>query len=267
MVIVGSVPKSFVLFALLLVATLAALASSLAYSAEMNTDEINQWIQDGENKLSSLAANGGIPGSVVILKDIKQAAGLEYVDPAVDKLGLGIFKYANIDNLQWSLRINKSLDKFPKEKGETLKIMDQVAGITGASLVLYAPSKAPAEWVLRYDDGKKMRSVAPIADSSGSRRMEVMDWLMDSVGYNGVVIDERGDYFLVAGNTDLLAGDSQAVVLGGTSDKPLLENSAKAGTALLRLVRSSGVFGVFRLSFQKPGKAIPEVGDKLSLSK
>jgi hypothetical protein len=237
---------------------------------ELSDEELVKWLAEGTGKLNRLAERKSVPIRVLVVTGIDKKTGVNFMKiDAAEFSRLGMFVLGESADVAWSLLVNKVPQTKSKDDAANLsQTMHRVFGISGSDLIVYAPEKGGEPWSIRIDDGSQIRTIATVPRlRNGADIGKVYDWILESLGYNGIVLDQRNEFFLIAGRPDALVKEAQAVVLGDSAGKTSLKQKEKSGTALLKLVKSDGIFGIFKLTYQKSGKPDPKVGDKLSVSK
>jgi hypothetical protein len=233
-----------------------------------NGRDHGKWLQLGAAKLASVAEKKLVPVRVIFVKGSSEKAGLKFVEfsqTEFDKIGM--FRLAEADWVNWSLLVNKLTPaKMLKDTSSRKGLAKSVFGVSGADLMAWVP-QSERTWEIQIDDGREIKSLAALPKPSTGSIGDTYDWILGSLGYNGIVIDKRGNLFLVASRADIMSGQAQAIVFGDSASRISVDRKQKAGTSLLNLVASSGSFGVFELTFQKPGTPQPKIGDKLSVSR
>jgi hypothetical protein len=243
---------------------------ALAEEEEPTNDEAQKWLAEATEKLLLLAERKVLPIRVLVVTAINKKDGVDFMKidaPLFNRLGM--FRLGDSTNLAWSLLLNKAArSKAKKGPPDITRDFYNIFGVSGADLIAFVPESPGAAWSLMIDDGKEIRTVAAAPRSPKMNDIgKIYNWIQESLGYNGVILGQRQDLFLVVGRPENLHQDAQAVVLGESANKISIDQGEKAGTALLKLVQASGMFAIFKLTFQKPGKPGPNIGDKLSISK
>lgn len=93
---------------------------------------------------------------------------------------------------------------------------------------------------------------------------ELIANLRKSFGYDGYVVDSKGELILARVTGNLLEKGSQAIIVD--SAEPFLSTEEKVGAAsLIEMVARKGDFGLFRIILGQSGEAIP-AGSRVQFS-
>ncbi|MEZ4742119.1 MAG: hypothetical protein R3B45_06710 [Bdellovibrionota bacterium] len=243
--------------------------------ANSKPQNFNAWLNEGINKLQDLADQHYLPLNVAVVESMSEKGDfrLKKIDTKVFN-EMGMLRLIDDDALGFSQLFNKALIKRIKKTERGAERSVQILfGLSNADLALHVPDDKQSHWSLRYDNGKSIEIVSDTGRPKLAKEMKdsqevtlIYDWILSSLGYNGVILDKKGKYYLVAGLQRLLKPGGQAVVLGESAKVNLVNKDYRNGTALLKVIKSSGPFAILKLTFQKPAKPAPRVGDKISLS-
>ncbi len=196
--------------------------------------------------VSGFAEKGEAPRFVNLDRDAFRQAS--YMEPA------------DIESALWTLKID------PKRYAET-DPKELVFLLTGADTVVVAAPKA--EWeILRLKDGK----VSSVAKAKGLKEAtkpeRVADWLPYALGWDGVVLERKGEFLLVGSTASLIATpEIQALAVTDSQGKFSLRGSERVGAGLVSLSTSSGGNGVFDIVFVGAGVRDIPAGTKLLIEK
>lgn len=190
-------------------------------------------------------------------------AGFEKEKPMpikVDKKkfeSIGFLKLADFDSLQFTYKLNDDVLNGSKTtlKTSTSEAFALFKELSGADSVLLAEG-SPEEW--RFYKDKKNGEVGEYNNEEkileGSEEEAIYNWLFKTLGYDGIVVDVKGEYVLVASASHLLSeGGIQAMIIGDSEDKDVTSLSEREGSGLLKLVKSSGPYAIFKVVFMGKG--------------
>lgn len=122
------------------------------------------------------------------------------------------------------------------------------------------------QWRLRSRNKQGLQDIAaaPAAQSISSE--SVRAWLVKQLGYDGVVLDRRGDYLLVGSLVKFDKKEIQALLLKDSARTPIIESRKAEGAALAQLLRQDGSVAVFQVIVGAFREGIP-VGTKVQVEK
>jgi hypothetical protein len=116
--------------------------------------------------------------------------------------------------------------------------------------------------------GDQKKPIAKGAAPLGTKEEDLIAWLTTILGWDGVVLEQRGHQLLVGSTSKILAMPQlQALAVDGSSAKIALGQNERKGSGLLSLVYAKSGIGIFDIVFLGQGvKEIP-VGTKLVIEK
>jgi len=249
-----------------------AIYSDIAFAQKTHKNvsmDYGPWLEKGNQLLEILADRHSLPLSIAIVSSFKGKRGFKLKKIQAKTFNkLGMLRLIDNDAVKFSSMFNPKTS-YKKEKGkdsleESVRVL---FGLSHADMVLHSPKSSGGNWSIRYDDGKSIDMIADSRPPENRKKLSALyEWVLGNLGYNGVILDQRDDLFLIAAPPSVLKEGAQAVVLGDTSKSVLVDQVNRKGTALLKYVQSSGIFAVLKVTFKKPGKQEPKMGDKLSVS-
>ena len=78
-------------------------------------------------------------------------------------------------------------------------------------------------------------------------------WLRPSLGYDGVILDQKGDLFLALVPPTSIEGETQALTLAGANDKLTLVGAKYPGGGMLFIKKRSGNAAILQSIITKDG--------------
>lgn len=216
--------------------------------------EIDKWIAEVLSKVTEkprrIAFVSDLP-----LKGIPQFLKID----AVRFNQMGYFQVADVASRAWDMKLNKK----SFGKGDSF---DLAVSLTKADIIIHASKNR--DWTV-YSAGEGRRVVLAKAPPPATTTEEdLSSWLITVLGWDGIVLDKRGQQVLVGSTSLILAlPQLQALAVGGSATRPLLLQNERNGSGLLSLVYAKNGIGVFDIVFLGQGvKDIP-VGTKLVIEK
>lgn len=186
---------------------------------------------------------------------------------------LGIHKAVQSIDLAWSWQLNdffvrkwqhwdtkEALSKFenPTNEKDKLLSLNNLLLVFGVDMFVHAPSNPTEPWTVFKLSGDHPIVAAQLKGPPSFAVEDLYRWISTALGYDGLVLDRRGEYYLVAAATSYLRKpDLQALALKSSHNKLYIKAGERSGTALLSMVRKSGYFGVFKVTFF--GQGINEI--------
>jgi hypothetical protein len=201
---------------------------------------------------------GVFPAAFVMVKKLPAKGEVEYlgnVDAAAFNK-LGFFKIANWRNADWNFKLNRA-------KFEKLDARKVIYDLTGANTIVAAEKK---RW--KFYQGTSKKPLATIKAPKSDKAAVVSEWLIDGLGWDGVVLDQKGDELLVGSTSKILAQpEIQALAIANSEKKFLVTAKERKGSGLLSLQKISGGLGVFDVVFLGAGIKKLAPGTKLIIEK
>ncbi len=122
--------------------------------------------------------------------------------------------------------------------------------------------------MLRPDKSDGRAELLSAKSGKSTKPADIVAWLMAQFGWDGVVLDQRGDYLLVGSTAAILATPQiQALAVGDSTGKLALKAAERKGAGLLSLSDTRGGIGVFDIVFLGQGVTSLPVGTKLIIEK
>lgn len=236
----------------LLLCLIASLSwSAASYAAE--APDPKSWLQElrNEDRFTS-AKKGTYPSIVIFVSSFPK--GKAPVLAAIDAKtfnGLGFLKTIDQSELNYILNLNLPPQTSDEEKKATVtKTRSQwiqfLLDAADADTVVYM--NANKAWqVYQRAENNKVKLVLSLPKGSGSDAPSLHQWFVNSLGYEGVVIDRKDSYFLVGTLQNAQKEDTQALILKGTDMQFKVKKANKEGGGLMQLVSQYEGFGVFEL--------------------
>lgn len=237
---------------------LSALSSTTAFAQKKGdaAPPLEKWAEESKGK------TGAFPHVIAIVTALPEKGKGEpkfmSLDPATFNK-LSYFQVPNQASASWDLKLNAA-------KFADMDALDAVLQLTKADTVLLAPDKGDWQF-LRGNKGK--RTVLHTAKGPGSTKPDaIAAWIPATLGWDGVVIDQKGDFLLVGSTAAILgAGQIQALAVGESIDKFSLKAAERKGAGLLSLSENKDGVAVFDIVFLGQGVTAIPTGTKLIIEK
>jgi len=173
---------------------------------------------------------------------------------------LGYFQVPDQVSVAWDMKLNH--DAISK-----LNPFQVVLRLTQADTVVLAPPKGDWQFLRPGKHGER-QVIAKVKPPQSTKPEDVVAWLSTTLGWDGVVLAQKGDFLLVGSTTQILStAQVQALAVSNSSTKFLLKQDERKGAGLLSLSETKGGIGIFDIVFLGAGiKALP-VGTKLIIEK
>jgi len=205
-------------------------------------------------------AHAPFPYKIVAVKKIPKKgdepdfAGFDIED--VEKLTY--LRVADPQSVAWNYKLNE----------ETYAEKEPLAALllaSGADTVLVAPEKGKWELVQLKDGKPEVLVTAPAP--KGSRASDLAKWLPGALGWDGVVLAEKGEFLLVGSTSQILVTpEIQALAVSGSAGNFALA-ADRQGAGLLSLSEKEGGYGVFDVVFLAQDLKTLPVGTKLIIER
>jgi hypothetical protein len=219
-----------------------------------NPAELERWIEESLGKVSL------IPNRVAFVIDLPKKGVPQFLLFDAKKFNqLGFFQASNAAAIAWDLKLNKRA--FTNREG-----FDVAVTLSRADLIVLSPKVG--DWSVFLAKGDRKKPVAKGAPPIGAKEEDLAGWLTSILGWDGVVLEQRGHQLLVGSTLKILSQPQlQALAVDGSASKFGLNENERKGSGLLSLVYSKSGIGVFDIVFLGQGvKEIP-AGTKLVIEK
>ena len=214
---------------------------------------LERWVAETSDR------SGLFPHVIALVTSLPDKGEPQYMDIDAEAFNkLSYFQVSTPASAAWDYKLNKN--KFAD--GDAL---ETVLKLTKADTVLLADK---TEWkFLRPNKGK--RQVLLTAKPPKSQKPEdIVAWLPQVLAWDGVVIDQRGDFLLVGSTAKIVgAGQVQALAVGDSVDKFGLNKDQRKGAGLLSLSENKGGMAIFDIVFLGQGVTTLPTGTKLIIEK
>lgn len=218
---------------------------------------LDKWAEESTGK------TGAFPHLLALVTSLpeKGKGQAQFMD--IDVAAFNKLSYVQLPDLvsaDWDLKLNK--DRF-----NDVDSLDAVLQVTKADTVLLAPEKG--EWkFLRSDKSGKREVLMSAKGPKSTKPKDIVAWILQTLGWDGVVLDQHGDFLLV-GSTALVlgAGQIQALAVGDSTAKFTLKANERKGAGLLSLSENKGGLAVFDIVFLGQGVTALPTGTKLIIEK
>ena len=219
-----------------------------------NSGELDKWVDENLSKPSV------VPNRVAFVIDIPKKGVPQFLLFDAKKFNqLGFFQTVNAAAIAWDLKLNKR--SFTDREG-----FDVAVTLSRADLIVHAPKVG--DWSVFLAKGDRKKPVAKGAPPVGNKEDDLAAWLTTILGWDGVVLEQRGHQLLVGSTSRILSQPQlQALAVEGSASKIGLNQNERKGSGLLSLIYAKAGIGVFDIVFLGQGvKEIP-VGTKLVIEK
>lgn len=246
-------------FAKHLIALLLAVTAGTALAQKKGeaAPPLDKWMQE------ALGKTGAFPHVIAFVSKLPEKGKglpefLKLDDAAFNKLTY--FQSINVLNAEWDVKLNA--DSFGDKDA-----MAVVLDVTKADTVVLAPEKG--DWkIMRSGAGGKRQTLATAKKPKSTAPADVAAWLPTALGWDGVVIDQKGDFLLVGSTAAILATPQiQALAVSNSTDKFSLKANERGGAGLLSLSENKDGVGVFDIVFLGQGVTALPTGTKLIIEK
>ncbi len=237
----------------------------LSGSLDQAYGKLAETAPDAKDWSSSLDISGikdvTFPRKVLILQSLEKPnpTAISFKDDLCEENSF--LTCANAESFDYNLKVNK-LPSAPKP-ADFMKY-------SGANVILFNSGAGIDLFVGKKPEKINFSKAGKLNDKLNP--VKILKRLFDVLGYDGVVLAEKGSFILVGSLKSSLQKERlQGILLENSSDEWIIEGKSKStasvknsGAALLQLDNANGGFGVFRLLAQNTGAAA-KIGQKIIL--
>lgn len=248
---------------------IACLFASTAHGQEPN---LKVWIQEYEAKRRQGSVDLGLyTRNILAVKSFKLRT-----PPKLRKFyeinGYGILKSVDHSSLQMYFKLNRrprnilTIKQRARPKKSSEEWISELFYPTGADTIF---DSSGGEWTAYFLKNDELVEIFSDNPPNPINKKSFAKWMETNLGYDGVVLDARGDFILVGSFSPLKRKSSQALIYRDSSQTLRIENSKteNQGLALIQLVRTHRSFSIFKLLLGlKSGTVVP-IGSKIALEK
>jgi hypothetical protein len=235
----------------------APAAAPAAGAAPITNAALDAWISQTLGKI------GSFPRSLAFVTSLPEKGKGDPVYLAIDTAAFNKLSYmqaVNQSNADWNYKLNRA----------AYAAMDSLASVlalTKADSVVFAPDKG--EWkLLRPIPGNGRNVLFSAKPPKSTAPEDILAWLMAGLGWDGVIIDQKGDILLVGSTVGMLSVPQlQALAIADSAQKITLMANDRKGAGLLSLAAISGGYGAFETIFLGQGVTSLPLGTKLVIEK
>ena len=224
--------------------------------ANSDVPVFDAWVAEASKKA------GVIPRSVVFVRSLGDTPGSELRFLPLDTEAfnkLSFISAANSTNADWDFKLNK-------RKFAGMDRLAAVVALTGADCVVLAPEKG--EWQVIRPDGAKRTILSTGQAPKSTANEDLIEWLFISLGWDGIVLDQKGNYLLVGSTSKSMSFPQiQALAVNDSTAKIVLKANERIGAGLLSLRETKMGVGIFDIVFLGQGITSIPIGTKLVIEK
>ena len=220
---------------------------------------VRQWSQSYLAKNSN-SDQGNFPLRVALVSSLpKRGLANPAALPTRELSALSYLRPTHAEDLAWSYKLNEPM----------LKDLNPFQSIFKASPVDTVIRTSGKEWHFLANKGGKPRLLLRTKRPTNPSNPEAFaEWFFASLGWDGVVLDQKGPYLLVGSTSTILAMPQlQALAVKGSERKFSLKQGERKGSGLLSLGDTWQGFGVFEVVFLDQGVAALPIGSKLLIER
>ena len=215
---------------------------------------ISDWVKAGKvnAKLSAI----GVPRRAAIVKRVDKS--YVPVNFEFDTTSASYLEFARFEQNQLTFEINKV--------GGVSRCSTDVAAAArclGVDLVL---DVSKATWTLSFYDRarNKLKSLVkgPAGDDVG-----FVKWITTRLNYDGVILDQKKNYRLALVPPTVVAGETQVLLLDGSSAAPLIQPGTNKGAGLLVVKKVQGRYAILELIISQETTTASKLGDKIIIDR
>lgn len=221
-----------------------------------------------ENKLKA-AATGLFPVRILFVEDLPAKGNPVFADFDVKAFDqIGFLKAASKKDLDYFFALNKKTTNTQEKEAPAARTAESWLSIlldaSEADSVLWMHKKGDWQLYHQIRDGKPQVLITrPGTEDSAEG---VHKWLLNALGYEGVIIDKQNNFLLIGNLANITKKDTQALLLKNSADKFSMATAKKEGSGLLQLANHFEGFAMFELLLGDQPESIP-VGTKIAIEK
>ncbi len=202
------------------------------------------------------------PQKVALISNLSVEKGLDIVDLDYDAFKkLSYIQFVTGESLSWSLKINQ----LRKDETNELAIVAHMMSVSGVNTLIYVPQNNQGEWRIYAMNHQKVELlVSSAATESLLSERFILNWFMDHLGYEGVVLDYQDPYVLIASRSSYWKKDMQGFLFDESHDAFMLKKGDLQGKAIIQLTEFKGHYAIFKVIMANA--IAPRAGDKLILA-
>lgn len=230
--------------------------AAAATKAKDAAPPIDKWIEETKAKV------GTFPRTIAFVTSLpaKGKGAPEFMEIDAKAFAAATFlRVADTANAKWDLKLN--LDKYEDADSAEVAI-----NLTKADVIVLGPEKG--DWqIVSYKAGKR-ETIATAKKPKSSKVEDIAAWVFATLNWDGVVLEQRGDYLLVGSTVATLSTPQiQALAVDKSAEKWKLAAAEKKGAGLLSLSEAKVGFGIFDVVFLGQGVAGLPTGTKIIIEK
>ena len=231
--------------------------AAAAAAADRSTPALAPWVKEVADR------EVGVPRRLVFLRGLPAEDGddltfLPVVDADFNRAGF--FQTVSTAHAAWDFKLNRQV-LAAQEVGPMLRTL------TAAEILVMTPPSEPWSVTVLRGGGRSDKALTARPPKSQAPAALVA-WVHDLLGWDGIVLDQKGDYLLVAAPAALLQESGlQALAVRDSHRRFGLSPAERRGAGLLSMVEAKGAMAIFEIVFLGQGtKALP-AGTKLLIQK
>lgn len=268
--LVGRYIKFFYVGYLLSVVYHAAFYSSLAFSDE-STLSIDEWFE--EYKIKHDAIISSYPTNLIIIDEIDDDEVKFMKIYGADRTRYHFLKFTSEDSINYFIALNRKPDDLTVGEDEDVdksnsktkwipflfksQMVDTIVYISDGKWSFYRLSQDRK--ISRYVFKSKNFNTTIVAMKHIQRRLRRI------LGYDGVILDRKGDFVLIGMLAPIRNESAQAVVLSNSCDKLGVRRLKKKVAGILEVDKVRKNIGIFRLIMEGRDDSAIEKGCKIMM--
>ena len=192
---------------------------------------------------------------------VKETAGgkTELLDLDEEKFQNDSFwDLVNADELAFTRRMNREPDgknRYPAGSEDPSEAYAEIFRTTMADTILLTPKKGERWTIVRPNNKGRPEQVFAAKKPADTSAAGVRAWLMQKLGYQGFLLDQRDRFVLVA-TFAAVSSSANALLLAGTAGNLRIKQDDAQGGALLKLVSCDEGICIFEKLIDNGKKAV-----------